>query len=495
MIIENQSVIQKINNDEAVLNKINSESATIEHLVALIVSSNSIVNDRSFLFSFFLSSRVFISTNDLLFLLFEKSIHFLSNHKVVTNKIISENLTRLVIALGEWAKYFPHDFRINSMNKSLNKIKNKCALLDESFTDDFNRIISYIDKKNQDLSDYEFYLKKLHLEMNTKENRKINNDLMEICDLDPKLFAIQLTHIEYDRLSHIGAEEFIHYFLSIGKFNIQTQSTDDFKHAKKYTSSTFKKYLNELKHTAEKTETDSLYMDKEEGKKFYIKSSANLEAYILWFNRLSNSIAFEIVKCTKISHRAILIEFFIDAAYSCFELGNFNSTMAIIAALNFTHISRLKKTWQKVDTKKLEILSESTDSSNNYFLYRNILEEKFKESKKKDTKIMIIPIFTIVMRDLNHLFYTLASQNLKGYLNIERFWEMAKYISKHIMIRNQNFEFIESNNIINYILTEPILTVEACAYVSFRLEEPDSPNEIKYYNELKNIPSNNRMKM
>lgn len=57
---------------------------SIEHFVALLVSSEEILENRSFIFSFFLSSRVFIGSSDLLKLLLEKTIHCISNHKVIT---------------------------------------------------------------------------------------------------------------------------------------------------------------------------------------------------------------------------------------------------------------------------------------------------------------------------------------------------------------------------------------------------------------------------
>lgn len=89
-----------------------------------------------------------------------------------------------------------------------------------------------------------------------------------------------------------------------------------------------------------------------------------------------------------------MIEFFIDVAQECFNIGNFNSLMAIIsecgagtppwggdaamgrgrrraaplgcfgdtyalsssAGMNMSPVSRLKKTWNKVNTDKFEIL-------------------------------------------------------------------------------------------------------------------------------------------
>ena len=60
------------------------------------------------------------------------------------------------------------------------------------------------------------------------------------------------------------------------------------------------------------------------------KKSSNIEAYSSWCNRLSSFIETEVVKNQDRNKRANVIKFFIDVAYSCCELGNFNSAIAIV---------------------------------------------------------------------------------------------------------------------------------------------------------------------
>lgn len=55
-----------------------------------------------------------------------------------------------------------------------------------------------------------------------------------------------------------------------------------------------------------------------------------LEAYIQWFNRLTFFITTEIVKHTHRRSRVRLINYFIDAAYECFRVQNFNSMIGIL---------------------------------------------------------------------------------------------------------------------------------------------------------------------
>uniref|UniRef100_A0A2I3GM69 RasGEF domain family member 1C n=1 Tax=Nomascus leucogenys TaxID=61853 RepID=A0A2I3GM69_NOMLE len=94
--------------------------------------------------------------------------------------------------------------------------------------------------------------------------------------------------------------------------------------------------------------------------------TSNLEAYVKWFNRLCYLVATEICMPAKKKQRAQVIEFFIDVARECFNIGNFNSLMAIISGMNMSPVSRLKKTWAKVKTHQM-------DPTGNFCNYRTAL--------------------------------------------------------------------------------------------------------------------------
>lgn len=84
-------------------------------------------------------------------------------------------LLRFVTLLSEWAKYFPHDFRANSMVELFKIIKNKCVFLEPHFIGDLNKINIYLLRKNEDLTKYESYLKNLHYESLLKADKaKLN---------------------------------------------------------------------------------------------------------------------------------------------------------------------------------------------------------------------------------------------------------------------------------------------------------------------------------
>ena len=82
-----------------------------------------------------------------------------------------------------------------------------------------------------------------------------------------------------------------------------------------------------------------------------MREAHNLEAYVEWFNRLGYLVAAEILRHDNKKARIKALEFFIQVGYECQQQHNFNSLMAIISALNFASVGRLKKTWDKLPSK------------------------------------------------------------------------------------------------------------------------------------------------
>ena len=70
----------------------------------------------------------------------------------------------------------------------------------------------------------------------------------------------------------------------------------------------------------------------------------NIQYYIQWFNQLTNLVATEILRHSRKRYRVKTIEYFIEVAKECINVGNFNSLMAIVAGLSLQPVSRLKRT-------------------------------------------------------------------------------------------------------------------------------------------------------
>jgi len=139
---------------------------------------------------------------------------------------------------------------------------------------------------------------------------------------------------------------------------------------------------------------------------------------------------------SKKKQRVKTIEFWIETARECFNIGNFNSLMAIIAGLNMSPISRLKKTvstagrrvavlrvrfrirnrcsrlafsfaqWHKVQqSAKFTILEQYMDPSSNFSSYRTTLKAaQWRSAVATDQRQrVVIPFFSLLVKDIYFL--------------------------------------------------------------------------------------------
>ena len=128
--------------------------------------------------------------------------------------------------------------------------------------------------------------------------------------------------------------------------------------------------------------------------------------YVTWFNRLSY------ISCSSVllvnnkkrswkSRCASLLNFFIETACHCAELGNFNSCMAIALGLTLSPVARLTKIWQQVDQAKLKLLQHIINPNQNFKNYRVIF--KAISGKLADNDDVIIPFFSLFVKDMYFL--------------------------------------------------------------------------------------------
>ncbi|CAF4558224.1 unnamed protein product, partial [Didymodactylos carnosus] len=100
--------------------------------------------------------------------------------------------------------------------------------------------------------------------------------------------------------------------------------------------------------------------------------------------------------------RIRVINYFIDAAYECFRLHNFNSMIGILGGLNMQPVRRLKRTWEKVQQEKFKKLEQYMDVSKNFLSYRIVLKAAIKEADKHNWAAdkIVIPFTSIVLQDV-----------------------------------------------------------------------------------------------
>jgi hypothetical protein len=197
----------------------------------------------------------------------------------------------LIQLLAEWVDTFPYDFRDERLMSQIKEITQTSIQINPSLRTEVSQLLQNLLSKLQELETYEEHLEKLNQQMsNGKDecdstNKSPNNanglqqqisvhsnhshksnssssslvvstlshqsDISEICS-SPLLLAHQLTHIELERLSHIGPEEFVQAF------------------------------------TKEHPSIETSFKD--------LKKTRNLESYVTWFNRLSYLVATDVIK-------------------------------------------------------------------------------------------------------------------------------------------------------------------------------------------------------
>jgi hypothetical protein len=104
----------------------------------------------------------------------------------------------------------------------------------------------------------------------------------------------------------------------------------------------------------------------------------NVKAMSALSTDLSNLVADTILSHSEIKKRAAVIKQWIKVAHQCFELHNYDGLMAIICTLNSSTISRLRKTWDAVSTRRKEMLrhlQEVVEPSQNNKVLRTRLHD------------------------------------------------------------------------------------------------------------------------
>lgn len=274
-------------------------------------------------FAFILCARLFAPVQELMSLLLQQC------HGQ------DDDLRRL---LNHWLRICPNDFRNETLLQQLRKQNGNKAV--NSFLDGLPDALDKIEASHR--SQLQYLLAKqasassLGRQSSIKSLKRFaanvykTDNVMTKCSSAFEL-AHQLYAIEYAYLSQLRLEEFIELICN-GGFKVCMSQTK---------AST----LGSQCTTAKQAEV-------------------SIEAYVQWFNQLSSLTATEILKVSKTitlyiylmylfhsvpqlgkkSQRVQMIEFWIETALECFNIGNFNSLMAILTALNTTAISRLKKT-------------------------------------------------------------------------------------------------------------------------------------------------------
>uniref|UniRef100_A0AAY5JYZ8 RasGEF domain family member 1B n=1 Tax=Esox lucius TaxID=8010 RepID=A0AAY5JYZ8_ESOLU len=432
-------------------------SGSMEALIHHLVPSLDYYPDRTYIFTFLLSSRLFIHPYALL----SKVCHLCVEQQRLSDpqadKIRVRQLAPKVLQLlQEWTETFPYDFRDERMMRSLKELTHRLTSGDELYRKAVHQMTQVLIRKLTNLSQYEEALVKIkatatdRLTVLKAKPQAIQRDMLSICN-DPFTVAQQLTHIELERLSYIGPEEFIQAF----------EKKDPLDNEKVM-------FLH-----ASPSGTNCCGQPE-------LGEGGGMQGWSKWgVGRGHHLVSVSIgsvcvcvcafVQCTFTSHQSLLIT---------------------AAGMNMSPVSRLRKTWSKVKTAKFDILEHQMDPSSNFYNYRTALRGATQRSRTANSnrEKIVIPFFSLLIKDIYFLNEGCSNKMQNGHVNFEKFWEMAKQVGEFMVWKKVECPFEKDRKILQYLLTAPVFSEDALYLASYESEGPENHTEKDRWKSLRCVP-------
>ncbi|ETN77213.1 RasGEF domain protein [Necator americanus] len=371
-------------------------SGSSEALIARLLPTRDGVPDANYMFTLLLNLRTVMSPEELMQKIVQQCM-FTQNADAVNfcREGRDRMFSHLLRLCREWVTSIPHDFRSEHMRTRLNELLGLCSV-DRNFKQKAADLQSTLKSTINRLERYDKAVKNLQKTLSENTQRPMQSDilvgLITVCP-DPKIVAQQLTHIEMERFSMVGVDEIL----------VALASND----------------LADLGRNRN-------------------GPGGSISFYVEWFNRLSSFAATEVLRQLKKKHRVEVIEYLIDVAKECCEIGNFNSLMAIVAGLSLPAVSRMKRTpikfqdnlnefqWSRVEKSKLEILQHQLDPSGNFLSYRATMKAaQWRAETAGSNQRIVIPFFVLLLKDLFLIYHGSVRTLPNGHLNFVRMKELS----------------------------------------------------------------------
>lgn len=278
--------------------------------------------DKQYAFAFLLSARLFVRPHQLLERICQISDAQRPDAAAPPADGAVPYATHFVSLLVQWVDDFPYDFRDERLMQHVRRMTQKCIQLDPAgCRRAVSAMLQTLLNRLTVLDQYEMYLNRVNggggggVASSSSSGGDANGssrgsaaiaasasaatamdaphcgpgqvvDITELCT-GPLQLAHQLTHIELERLSHIGAEEFVQAFAKENLLVLPGAGGGAESHSQP------KAPAAAASSTAD------------------IKKTRNLESYVQWFNRLSYLVASEIVKVCVFTacNRAVRVAF------------------------------------------------------------------------------------------------------------------------------------------------------------------------------------------
>ncbi|XP_072279278.1 ras-GEF domain-containing family member 1A [Pyxicephalus adspersus] len=419
-------------------------SGSLEALIERLVPTVDYYPDRTYIFTFLLSSRVFIHPHEILAKVGQiciKQKQQLEAGTEADKAKLKSFAAKIIQLLREWTETFPFDFQDERSRKELKEIAQRITQCDEengtikkSISQMMQNVLLALSTRGQ----FQEIREKIRQPVTDKgtilkaKPQSAQKDILSVCG-DPLILAQQLTTIELERLGNIYPEDLMQII----------------------------------------THMDSLDKDNHKVCSYItVFSNAAFHAFPIHPGCVSMLVATEICRVVKKKQRTRVMEFFIEVARECFNIGNFNSMMAIICKLfDFLILVLLSSfvfNWQ-----------HHMDPSSNFCNYRTALQGATQRSQSANSsrEKIVIPVFNLFIKDIFFLHKIHSNRLPNGHINFKKFMEISRQIHDFLTWKQVECPFEKDKKIQTYLLTTPIYTEEALFVASFENEGPDNHME------------------
>jgi hypothetical protein len=207
-------------------------------------------------------------------------------------------------------------------------------------------------------------------------------------------------------------------------------------------------------------------------KKNRVELSPNVVRMIDWFNRITAWIQTEVVMTPNLRERALVLGRFIQVAEHCKAIGNFNTAMEVLSALNTVCVKRLNKTWRSLTRKEELSFAELEDvfsNVNNYVNYRRLIHDAASREG-------VLPYIGVVLQDLLMIeeLPTLLPNGMVNFRKMRRFTGVLRSEILERQARSLRFNFMPLPVVQEFLIFGIQTLSEADLYKYSRLCEPSS---------------------
>jgi len=412
-------------------------ASLVDYIIPTATKAAKSKADAWYTFTFLVTSRLFLKPFELLQMIADCS---------------ELDAVAAIQLLRTWKDTCASDFRDQRMMGPFTEITKKLTAANSESATLVRTLQEGLFKALTNMETYEAKLKKeFELQLKVKRetlsstgmSSKKDKSILSLTS-NPKEAAEQLMLLEQERFSAIGANEFIETFV---------KDEDD-------------------------AQTHNTY-----------ESSSNIEAYIAWFNRLSYFVSTEICCTEDTKKRVKLLEFWVAVGKECQAMNNYNSLMAIVAALNMNSVARMKKTWSKGGSKMktaFEELEKILNPSSNFSNYRRAI------AALADTD-PCIPFFSLMVKDIYFINESSKKKLANGHLNFERLWPVSECLSSFMQYKHTvaTGSLTPNDTVVTVLTTSPVCTELELFRSSVENEPPSKADAGKTMSRLRKMSSSN----